>query len=228
VKKTEMEHLADYTPPPPACTRYDNPSEISQLASPRTYHVTPAPAHYRTKPDYQLVTDYLQGDNQAFTEIIFRHHRTLYAVARRYGSTPADAEDILQEALLRASRYLENYRGECKLRTWLYRLVVNAAYDHSHRSYQQEFVAVDDPEFHSECAKQLSHDPLAHLADVMTVHNAVNTLPADHREAIVLVDYEGYNVEQVAQMKKTKPGTIKSRRARAKNHLKDVLSQRAS
>ena len=136
--------------------------EIRQLASPHFYHFVESSPQYRTKTDNHLVHAYLRGDNQAFNEIVYRHHPTLYRVAKRYATNQADAEDILQEALLRASRYLENYRGECKLRTWLYRLVVNAAYDHTHRSYQHEYVAVDDPEFHNECTKQLSHDPLAH------------------------------------------------------------------
>lgn len=202
--------------------------EIRQLASPHFYHFVESSPQYRTKTDNHLVHAYLRGDNQAFNEIVYRHHPTLYRVAKRYATNQADAEDILQEALLRASRYLENYRGECKLRTWLYRLVVNAAYDHTHRSYQHEYVAVDDPEFHNECTKQLSHDPLAHLADSMTVTNAVNALPEDHREAIILMDYQGYNVEQVAVMQHTKPGTVKSRRARARNQLKDMLRRQAS
>ncbi len=202
--------------------------EIKRLANARLRRGVDTPEKYATKSDTDLVTDYLNGDQQAFSEIITRHHRTLYWVARRYAERSADAEDIFQEALLRASKNLAHYRGECRLLTWLYRLVANAAYDYLHHGYGQEVFGVDDPDFQHKYAKLFSYNPIERHADTMTLSTAVNALTAEQREAILLIDYQGYNVDQVAKMQQTKPGTVKSRRARARNQLRDMLEQKAS
>ena len=77
--------------------------------------------------DEELVDAFIEGDNKAFSAIVERHRKRLTTVARRYTRNEYDAQDVVQEAFLRASCNLHNYRRESALSTWLHRLVKTPA-----------------------------------------------------------------------------------------------------
>ncbi|ADK29892.2 sigma-70 family RNA polymerase sigma factor [Corynebacterium pseudotuberculosis] len=175
--------------------------------------------------DSDLVLQFLEGDNQAFNEIAKRHYRSLWWLARRHSYCDSDADDIMQEAMLKAVRSLERYRGDSSLNTWLYRLVFNTAYDHIYRCTHRDNLPLEPlMETRSRLDCELSHDPFKDHALSMEVAQAVNMLPSEQRNAILLVDFAGYDVDVAAQIEKVRPGTIKSRRARARKTLRSLLN----
>lgn len=179
-------------------------------------------AHH-DKSDQQLVRSYLTGDEAAFSEIVRRHRKRLFWVARRYAGNDDDAHDILQEAFLRASRNLHNFRSEAALSTWLHRLVMNSGYDFAHHRSRREIAALDDDAVPHEANITLSHDPVPRLDLLLMLRQALDKLRPDQCIALLLVDLGGYNVSQVARFEGVRPGTIKSRRGRAKKLLRKVL-----
>ncbi len=161
------------------------------------------------------------GDPRAFAAIVQRHKARLLFVARRYSRNEHDVQDILQEALFRASRNLHTYRSEATLSTWLHRLVMNSGYDHVKASRKRtRDVSIDDEQALSTDANPyLAYDPTAHLARTITLRQALLNLPATQRRALLLIDVAGYSVDHAATEMGVPPGTVKSRRARARTAL---------
>lgn len=170
------------------------------------------------RTDRQLAADYAAGDTRAFKVIVKRHRQRMYYVARNYARNEQDAQDIVQEALLRASRSLHTYRGEAQLSTWLHRTVTNAALDHQRKAIKRErTVSYDDQTVVDQDSNRLlAHDPTATLEQFLALRQAVAKLPAAQQKALVLVDVYGMSVEHAAEELGVRPGTVKSRRHRAR------------
>lgn len=178
-------------------------------------------------PDKELVSAYLAGEKSAFSAIVARHSPRLLWVARRYARDEEDARDILQEAFLKASQRLHTFRFEAQLGTWLYRLVANQGYDHAtsrHRCEESTLDAEDDSQRH---ALSLAHDPTPHTDLGLLLSHALGRIRQDQAEALVLVDAVGWSVAQVAAAHGVPPGTVKSRRSRAKTALRELLEDGA-
>lgn len=170
------------------------------------------------RTDRQLAKDYAAGDTRAFKVIVKRHRQRMYYVARNYARNEQDAQDIVQEALLRASRSLHTYRGDAQLSTWLHRTVTNAAFDHQRKASKRErTVSYDDQTvIDQDSNRLLAHDPTATLEQYFALRQAVAQLPAAQQKALVLVDVYGMSVEHAAEALGVRPGTVKSRRHRAR------------
>ena len=176
------------------------------------------------RSDHELVEAFIEGDNKAFSVIVERHRARLTTVARRYTHNDTDAQDVVQEALLRASCNLHKYRRKSALSTWLHRLVMNCGYDYvKHRSNQQnsslDVDFIDDDRNHL-----LAHNPSEFLGDKLAVHEALEQLRQDQRDALYWTDIEGYGIAEVAAAQGVAPGTIKSRRARARSVLRKAMA----
>lgn len=178
----------------------------------------------RDKTDQELVDAYIGGDGKAFSAIVERHRSRLTTVARRYTHNDTDAQDIVQEALLRASRKLHTYRREARLGTWLHRLVMNSGYDFlNHRSNRENYsldAGVVEEDYNHLLACTDDRDVDLRL----TLNAALRLLRPDQRVALWLIDVAGFDVAEVARHQGVAPGTIKSRRARAKGVLKEAIS----
>ncbi len=169
--------------------------------------------------DAQLLADHVAGDPDAFEEIVRRHRDRLWAVALRTTGDPEEAADALQDALISAFRRAEQFRGDSAVTTWLHRIVVNASLDRlRRRSVRQAQPLPDDNE---NLPGAVVADPTDHLDRRVTqlaVTEALAELPEDQRAAVLLVDVEGWSVEEAAVRLGCPEGTVKSRcfRGRAK------------
>lgn len=179
----------------------------------------------RTLSDSELIHCSIQGHEGAFAEIIRRNRQCLRLTARRCAQYDCDVDDILQDALLRAHRYLGQFRGECAIHTWLKRLVAHAAYDHRTRVRKREYPFLDHPELGAGLTLTLVSNPFESIDVAITVRTALQSLPVEYRRAVELVDIQGMSVEAAARELAVAPGTIKSRRARARAMLRHVLAE---
>lgn len=173
--------------------------------------------------DAKLVKQFIAGDSAAFSTIIRRHERHMWKAAQRYGRKPEDAQDILQEALFRASRNMHLYRAEAALGTWLHKLVLNSGFDWANHRSQVEFPVLNEPDTDLDKDPRLAIDPLGYLDIALTIRQAIDQLCPDQRIALILVDLGGYTVEDVADIEGIKVGTVKSRRGRARKALRALL-----
>jgi RNA polymerase sigma-70 factor (ECF subfamily) len=156
-------------------------------------------------------------------EDIARHHgRFLYTVAYRLTGNDADAQDLVQEVLLRVRRGLETYRPG-SLEGWLSRITTNAFLDEVRRRRRRPTVALpDDPD------RVLAGGDDAEAALAATtlpddVQDAIRALPEDFRAAVVLCDVVGLSYEEIAEQLGVPIGTVRSRIHRGRAALRGVL-----
>ncbi|KXO96094.1 hypothetical protein AXK56_00145 [Tsukamurella pulmonis] len=170
--------------------------------------------------DERLLADASRGDGDAFAELFRRHSRQLRATALRTIRDHTDAEDCLQDAMLRAYQLSPSFRGDCKVASWLHRIVVNACLDRARRNQVRTSLPMPDD------LSGLASDEgrgTEELDRRLSVESALRMLPEDQRAAIVAVDMHGLSVTQAAELLGVAPGTVKSRRARARVRLERLL-----
>ena len=173
--------------------------------------------------DRELVDAFIGGDTKAFSAIVEKHRARLTAMARRYTRNDDDAQDIVQEALLKASCNMATYRHDAALSTWLHRLVMNSGYDFLNHRSNRENASLDAEIIEDDRNYALAHNPSENLAESITVAQAMETLRQDQREALYLTDIAGYPIDTVAKVQGVAPGTVKSRRARARQVLRAAI-----
>lgn len=174
--------------------------------------------------DAELLARHVAGDPTAFTTLIQRHRDRLWAVALRTTQNPEDAADALQDALLSAFRRADTFRGESAVTTWLHRIVVNAALDRMRRAAVRPTVALPTSQDGVTLDIPDGRDAIGQREDQLVIAQALADLPDDQREAILLVDVEGYSVEDAAAMLSCPTGTIKSRCSRGRAKLARQLA----
>jgi RNA polymerase sigma-70 factor, ECF subfamily len=177
--------------------------------------------------DRDLLAAHVDGDPDAFAEIVRRHRDRLWAVALRTTGDPDDASDALQEALISAFRRAGSFRGDAQVTTWMHRIVVNACLDRMRRRRTHATEALPEDEDRLSALADAGHSGDAaedseRRADVMA---ALATLPAEQRAALVLIDMEGYTVDEAASILECAPGTVKSRCSRGRARLAPLLTQ---
>jgi RNA polymerase sigma-70 factor, ECF subfamily len=180
--------------------------------------------------DAELLAAHVAGDHDAFGTLVRRHQDRLWAVAVRTLGDRVEAADALQDALVNAFRRANSYKGEAAVTTWLHRIVVNACLDRIRRRPRTEPLAssmpgradVDPP---AEGAGRVTVSDPAEVATArVDVTEALGTLPAEQRAALVLVDMQGYSVAEAAEILQCPVGTIKSRCARGRAALLPLLA----
>ncbi|WP_019201523.1 RNA polymerase sigma factor SigM [Tsukamurella sp. 1534] len=170
--------------------------------------------------DETLLLRASRGDHEAFAQLYRRHRRQLLATALRTIRLHADAEDCLQDAMLRAYQLSPTFRGDCKVASWLHRIVVNACLDRARRNQVRAALLMPDD------LSALGSDEGrgAEELDVrLSVDAALRLLPEDQRAAVIAVDMHGLSVAQAAEVLGVAVGTVKSRRARARARLERLL-----
>ena len=184
--------------------------------------------------DTELVEAHRAGDPDAFGVLFTRHRDRLWAVALRTTGNPEDAADALQEAMISAFRRVADFRGDALVTTWLHRIVVNACLDRLRRNKVRAAQPLPDDldEYAGRGAvlatddEQADPEAQAIRADRRgAVLAALDQLRPDQKAAVVLVDIEGYPVEEVARMLDCPPGTVKSRCARGRARLAVLLRE---
>jgi RNA polymerase sigma-70 factor (ECF subfamily) len=170
--------------------------------------------------DPELLRAHLDGDPQAFAEIVRRHRDRLWAVALRTIGDREEAADAVQDALLNAHRNAARFRGDSAVTTWLHRIVVNACLDRMRR--RQAHPTVPLPDGSRSDDRPAGPEPVAPMEDhdtALVVRQALAALPVEQRAAIVLVDVQGYPVAEAAEILGVAEGTIKSRCARGRSRM---------
>ncbi|MFD9024709.1 RNA polymerase sigma factor SigM [Streptomyces parvulus] len=171
--------------------------------------------------DQDLLASHVDGRPDAFGELVRRHRDRLWAVALRTLGDREEAADAVQDALVSAYRAAHTFRGQAAVTTWLHRITVNACLDRARKAASRKTAPVDDTERLEQLLEP--HESAAAPAERNDLHRqlvkALDTLPADQRAALVLVDMQGYPVAEAARILDVPTGTIKSRCARGRARL---------
>lgn len=166
------------------------------------------------------------GRSARFAAQVLPHLDAAYNLARWLARDPADAQDVVQEAMLRALRYFDGFHGG-DARVWLLAIVRNTFYTLRHRTPQDSLRAEFDDEAHPLVDEGPSPETLTLLAvDVGALQNALTHLPPPLREVIVLRELEECSYKEIAAITEQKIGTVMSRLARARERLRAELTCR--
>ena len=168
------------------------------------------------------------SDSQAqFDRVVVPHLDAAYNLARWLAGNDHDAQDIAQEACLRAFRFLNGFRGG-NSRSWLLTIVRNTAYTWLKQNRPQTLVSVSDEEWMDieDPTALTSHASSLHNADRDVLRAALEELPVEFREVLVLRELEGLSYKEIADVADTPIGTVMSRLARARKQLQDYLAKK--
>jgi len=177
--------------------------------------------------DLSLVRRVQRGDKGAFDVLVLKYQHKLVKLVMRYVRNPAEAEDIAQEAFIKAYRALPQFRGDSAFYTWLYRIAINTAKnavvsrDRSPVEYDLDRNNTDESYDMQGRMKDSETPEGLVLTDEIrsTVNAAIEALPEDLRTAIVLRELEGLSYEEIAEAMACPVGTVRSRIFRAREAI---------
>lgn len=180
--------------------------------------------------DAKLVEMVQRGDRSAFNVLVLKYQHKVLKLVTRYVRDPVEAEDIAQEAFIKAYRALPSFRGESAFYTWLYRIAANTAKNvlvSSRRRLVDYDLDLQDPDdYAAQVLLKDSDTPEGMLLTEeirQTVTEAMQQLPDDLREAITLRELEGLSYEEIAEVMECPVGTVRSRIFRAREAIDKKL-----
>jgi RNA polymerase sigma-70 factor (ECF subfamily) len=174
------------------------------------------------RTDAELITAAMAGDRAAMDALLRSHHDRVYAVCRRITGNDADAADATQEALIAIVRGLGRFDGRSAFSTWVYRIATNASLDELRRRKRRPMAIVDDPVAH-ELPDHDGGDRIDGLGDRMAIDAALRLVPEDFRVPLVMRDVCDLDYAEIAETLDIPIGTVKSRIARGRGALAQIL-----
>jgi RNA polymerase sigma-70 factor (ECF subfamily) len=189
-----------------------------------------SPTH-RQSDELDLVRRSLARDELAFRAIMLRHNRRLYRIARGIVRNDADAEEVVQEAYVRAFMHLGDFRGDSSLATWLSRITINEALGRLRRKRSRPEVQVEEPRLDAQIIpfpQTAIDDPEKTMAQrqiLQLVEQATDNLPENFRLVFITRVIEGMSVEETSEILGIPPETVKTRLHRARRLVREQLDK---
>jgi len=177
--------------------------------------------------DIALVQRVQQGDRRAFDQLVQRYQHKVLKLVMRYVRNHAEAEDVAQEAFLKAYRAIQSFRGDSAFYTWIYRIAINtaknviAARGRSPIEYDLDRPEGEESrELQARMKDTATPEAMALTEEIRsTVNAAIDALPEDLRTAIQLREFEGMSYEEIANAMECPVGTVRSRIFRAREAI---------
>ena len=180
--------------------------------------------------DQQLVERVQHGDKRAFDLLVLKYQHRILALVTRFVHDSHEAQDVAQEAFIKAYRALANFRGDSAFYTWLYRIAINTAKNYlvaRGRRPPDSDIAAEDAEYYDgeSTLKNIQSPERELLRDEIeqTVNRTLQLLPKDLRMALTLREFEGLSYEDIAAAMECPVGTVRSRIFRAREAIDKAL-----
>lgn len=182
--------------------------------------------------EQELITRSQNGDIDAFEELVAKYERKVFAIAYRFMGNPEDANDLTQEAFLKAYQSIKGFRQEASFSTWIARIVSNVCRDQLRKVKKTNESSLDEDVWLEEgtVKKQLKDDRPTPEEQYERkelkkyLQGLINNLNPEYKMVVVLRDIQGYSYEEIAQMLDCSLGTVKSRLNRARKALRDQIN----
>ena len=181
--------------------------------------------------DQQLVERVQKGDKRAFDVLVLKYQHRIYSLVTRFVRDPDEVQDVVQEAFIKAYRALPSFRGESAFYTWLYRIGINTAKNYlvakGRRAPTSTDFDADQAESFDDADQLRDNNTPERLLQSkqlgQTVNAAMEALPEELRNAIVLREIEGLSYEEIAEEMNCPIGTVRSRIFRAREAVAEKL-----
>jgi RNA polymerase sigma-70 factor (ECF subfamily) len=180
--------------------------------------------------DRQLVARVQKGDRRAFDLLVVKYQHRILALVGRFVSDFAEAQDVTQEAFIKAYRALPSFRGDSAFYTWMYRIAVNTAKNHlisRSRKTPTNDIDLDDAAYFTDESHMCDMDTPDGLLQRDQLHDvvfaAIDALPEELRMAITLREIDGLTYEEIADVMECPIGTVRSRIFRAREAIEKKM-----
>jgi RNA polymerase sigma-70 factor (ECF subfamily) len=179
--------------------------------------------------DAALVALAQQGDRDALEALLRRHHDRIRAVCRRLAGATRDADDAVQETMIKVVRSLESFDGRSSFGTWVYRIATNTSLDELRRRSRRPALHMvredhgDHENGQGEFNDERSERAIEQIADRMSIDQAIEQLPEEYRVAVILRDVADLDYAEISEVLGIPVGTVKSRIARGRMRLSEDL-----
>jgi RNA polymerase sigma-70 factor (ECF subfamily) len=181
----------------------------------------------------ELIQRVCKGDKEAFYSLVQPCERGVFAAAMSILNNPADAEEVAQEAVLKAFSALPRFRGESKFSTWLIQITINEARLKVRKDRKHLYESVDEQKtdeqgdyFPKDYAdwREIPSETLHRKELREALQRALNSLPTKYREVLILRDVQHLSIQETAQVLGITEGSVKTRLLRARFQMRDALA----
>ncbi|MDQ2732499.1 MAG: sigma-70 family RNA polymerase sigma factor [Armatimonadota bacterium] len=186
---------------------------------------------HQVDADDILVLRFQEGERAAFEELALRYRDRIFNYLRAMCGSDSEAEDLTQEAFIRAFVNAKSFRRESSFHTWLYRIAYNGYLDGVRKQKRRPSISLDQPLSEDEEGTMDLPDPaegphenVERLELQSVLVDALQTLPEKLRSVVILHDVHGYSYEEIAVVVKCPLGTVRSRLFHARQKLRRKLS----
>lgn len=169
---------------------------------------------------YQIIYKAKRGDQNAFARLVNKYHGSVFRQAYAMVGDRMAAEDVTQDAFIKAFYSLGKLDNEYAFTSWLTRIVSNVCYDHLKKAKKKKVVSLEENENAGPSELTIERSQMR-----LNIREAMQTLSKDHREVIVLRDIQGYSYQEIADILQIPVGTVKSRISIARLELKKELTR---
>ena len=187
--------------------------------------------------DELLIERIKAGDMAAYNVMVIRHYDRIFSRVLQLLNNKQDAEEVTQDAFIRAHRGLENFRGDASFSTWLYQIATNLAHNrywYWFRRKRDQSISLDQPQCEDgsltlenvmPCADENPAEAVVTQEFVDRVSACMQYLNDKHKEVLILRNVKNLTYDEIAQQLEISVGTVKSRIARARESLRGLLGE---
>ena len=183
----------------------------------------------------EIIQKVIDGDTNAFEDLVLANQKNVYNLALKMTRNEDDALDISQEAFVKAYQQLKNFRGDSRFSVWLYRLTYNLCIDFLRKKPKSTIISLTYEDDSGESTpleipdlRDLPEDNAIRSETRKMISEGINELADDHREVLVMREITGMSYTEIAETLNVSEGTVKSRLARARMTLANILMKKGT
>lgn len=182
----------------------------------------------------QLIKEAKKGNVEAFEELIKQSQKRVFNIAYKMMGNYDDANELAQEAFIKAYKSIKKFKGNSLFSTWIYRITTNVCLDELRRRRNKKTISLDEEIKYNDGEikwqiKDESPGPEKIFGEKefkRLVNQYIESLPVDYKTVIILRDIQGFTYKEIAEILNSPEGTIKSRINRARKALRDILKDK--
>ena len=178
------------------------------------------------KPDEDLINKVIKGENNAYAILVDRYKHMVYTLALKIVKNREDAEEVAQDSFIKAYNALNDFKGESKFSTWLYKIVYYRSLDYLKKNKRQvETTAIDISEEYNIATMDDALEGMELKERAQIIKHAIQELPADDTVLITLYYFEMLSMNEISKVMELPPNTIKVRLFRGRKRLAKILER---
>jgi RNA polymerase sigma-70 factor (ECF subfamily) len=177
-----------------------------------------------SQSEQQIIQKAASGDRMAFRRLVIEHSHAMFRLAWRLSADEHAAEDIVQEAFIKAWRKIGDFRMEASFKSWLHRITVNTAMDYLRKHSRRAQFEIEEPEWEPADHTVMAADSGTQIDISTHTRAAMMNLSESERTALLLKHYEGHSIKEIAQIMDITTGSCKQNIFRAVKKMRVALA----